>query len=363
MQAPSTTTTSSAGAITNDDPCKPLDTIKGLTRFEKEVDEATSLYFEDVVHKLKGPLLLSLRKSKKNFRPFVIRLLVLGTDESSAKPHIVVFCPSCVSGLVENYFRKDSSKRLCQPGRAGPASFNVVVEGHPIRPTTSQYPHTTSVSTGHSKNDSSRFRSTHLKIDGICGTRYATMGGYIAVIDKDKGLSWYGLTAGHSILQDVLEEEVRSEQASKEPVVELGLFPGLAISTPSQASESLGGRAMNNTTYNPQAVIEWSGNARIAPASFSTQAQDRDWALLEAISDQSSWGVRDVGIFERYLLGDSRSDAIWTDGGVQMSLQTPFVGKLSRLPSFALLSYGNDFVPVHTITMRNDHGMSWAHNS
>jgi hypothetical protein len=189
------------------------------------------------------------------------------------------------------------------------------------------------------------------------------MGGYIAVIDKDKGLSWYGLTAGHSILQDVLEEEVRSEQASKEPVVELGLFPGLAISTPSQASESLGGRAMNNTTYNPQAVIEWSGNARIAPASFSTQAQDRDWALLEAISDQSSWGVRDVGIFERYLLGDSRSDAIWTDGGVQMSLQTPFVGKLSRLPSFALLSYGNDFVPVHTITMRNDHGMSWAHNS
>jgi hypothetical protein len=362
MQAPSTTTTSSTGAITSGDPCKPLDTIKGLTRFEKEVDETTSLYFKDVVDKLKGPLLLSLRKSKKNFRPFVIRLLVLGTDESSAKPYIVVFCPACVSGLVESYFRKDSSKRLCQPGKAGPASFNVVVEGHPIRPTTSQYPHTTSVSTGHSKHDSSRFRSTHLKIDGICGTRYATMGGYIVVIDKDEGLSWYGLTAGHSIVQDVLEEEIQSEQASKEPVVELGLFPGLAISTPSQVSEPLGSRAMNNTTYNlrtdPQAVVEWSGNARIAPASFSTQAHDRDWALLEAISDQSDWGGRDEGIFERYLLGDSTFGTTSIYDGVEMSLQTPFIGKLSRLPSFALLSYGNDFVPVHTITMGNARGMS-----
>ena len=102
MQAPSTTTTSPDGATANNNPCKPLDTIKGLTRFEQDVDETTSLYFEDVVQRLKGPLLLSLRKSRKNFRPFVIRLLVLGTDENSAKPYIVVFCPACVSGLVEN---------------------------------------------------------------------------------------------------------------------------------------------------------------------------------------------------------------------------------------------------------------------
>jgi hypothetical protein len=106
MGAPSTTPTSSACAVG-----KPLDTIKGLTRFEKEVDETISLHFEEVVNKLKGPLLLRLRNSKKNFRPFVIRLLVLGTDESSAKPCIVIFCPDSVKGLVESFCRKQAAKR------------------------------------------------------------------------------------------------------------------------------------------------------------------------------------------------------------------------------------------------------------
>ena len=356
---------SSAGAITNCDACKPLDKIKGLTRFEKEVDETTFLSFKDVVDKLKGPLLRSLQKSKKTFRPFVIRLLLLGTDESSAKPYIVVFCPDCVHDLVKNYFRQDSSRRLCQPGRAGQASFNVLVHP-PIEPKTSHNPHTTSVSTGHSTRDSTRFRSVHLKVDGSHGTRYATMGGYIVVVNKDESLLWYGLTAGHSIVQDKLEEGVQSDQASEEPDIDLSLFSGLTISTPPQIPELAGNSAISDTTHNlatgPQAVIEWSGTASIASASFSTQARNRDWALLEAVDDQSAWEVRDEGIFERYALGDSRLGNMSIDAGVEMNPQIPFIGKLSRLLSFAILSYGNDFVPVHTITMPNARGKSSLHN-
>jgi hypothetical protein len=40
---------------------KVLNMIRDLTRFEKHVDDATRLYFEDVVQRVKGPLLFILR--------------------------------------------------------------------------------------------------------------------------------------------------------------------------------------------------------------------------------------------------------------------------------------------------------------
>ena len=188
------------------------------------------------------------------------------------------------------------------------------------------------------------------------------MGGYIVVIDQDEGLAMYGLTAGHTIVQDVLEEEVQSEQAYKEPDIEGSLFPDLAITAPSQVPKAVASRAMNNTTYklatHSQELVEWSGTARVAPVSFSPQACDRDWAILEAIAGQPGCGNQDDQPFERYLLGDPRSGAVLRDDRMEMSLQPPFIGKLSRLPSYALLSYGSDFVCVHTITMRNASGKS-----
>ena len=360
MQAPCATTTSPDAVTVNNSHSNPLDTIQGLTRYGKDADEETSLYFEDIMQRLKGPLLVSLRRSKKNYRPFAIRLLVLGRDESSAKPYIVVFCPVCVSDLVRNYFRRETSKRLCQPGKAGPASFEVIVEGNPIRPTTSQHLHPTSVKTGHPISGRRRHTNTPLKIDGIWGTRYATMGGYIIVVNKDEDLSMYGLTAGHSMVQDDLEEEVESEQASEEPNAERNLFPEIATHAPSQTPGSAMSRTMHNTAFNlaigSMEEIEWLGTANVAPASFSTQACDRDWALLAGIADQSGSGTQDGQILERYLLGDPRSGTALVDDGVEVHLQPPFIGKLSRLPSFALLPYGNDFVRVHTVTTRNAGG-------
>ena len=357
MQAPCTTTTSPGAVTVNSTPNNLLDTIQCLKRYEKDVDKETSLYFEDIMQRLKGPLLVSLRKSKKNYRPFAIRLLVLGTDETLAKPYIVVFCPACVSDLVRIYFRRETSRRLCQPGTAGPASFEVIVEGNPIRPTTSHHLHPTSVKTGHPISGRRRHRNTPLKIDGICGTRYATMGGYIVVVNKQKKMSMYGLTAGHSIVQDDFEGEVESEQASEEPDAGRSLFPEIAPPLPSQIPGSAMSRTMHNTTFelatNSREGIEWSGIANVAPASFSTQACDRDWALLTGIADQPGSGTQDDRAFERYVLGDPGTGNALIHDGMEISLQPPTIASLSRLPSFVLLPYGNDFVRVHTLTTPN----------
>ncbi|KAI4918623.1 hypothetical protein J4E90_003010 [Alternaria incomplexa] len=367
MQAPASTTASPNAAIANNTACKPLDEIRGLTRFEKDVNEVISLYFEDIIKRLRRPLLDVLRKSKKGFRPFVIRLLVLGVDESSAKPYIVVFCPAQVQDIVENYFRRDTPKRLCQPGKDGPASFDVIVEGTPIQLTTSHHVHPTSINTGHSPTERLRYRDTPLKIDGIHGIRYATMGGYVVVVGKDGRLSIYGLTAGHSIVQDNLEGEIESEQASGEPNAGQNLFPDLITYEPSQVLQSAANQTMHNATYSPfndaQEEIEWSGTAMVAPASFSTQACDRDWALLEAIADQPGSGIQDSKIVERYFVGEPRFGTLLADDEAKISLQPAFIGKLSRHPSFAILSYGSDFVRVHTITTRDSHSKPLAHIS
>ncbi|KAI4653193.1 uncharacterized protein J4E79_008706 [Alternaria viburni] len=80
---------------------------------------------------------------------------------------------------------------------------------------------------GHMGNGHRRYRNIPFKIDGIGGTRYATMGGYIVVTDKNGVVSMYGLTAGHSIVQDDLEEEIDTEQANEELNAERNLFPDL----------------------------------------------------------------------------------------------------------------------------------------
>ena len=305
------------------------------------------------MEKLKRPLGVELRKSKANFQPIAIRPMLLAKDGSSFKPYIVVFCPACVRSLVENYFARPESKRLYQPGMGSPVSFDVIVDDNPIRPTTSQRVHSNPIRMGYPASEPMTYRNTHLKMDSVRGARYATMGGYIVVIGKDDRLSMYGLTAGHSIVQEDLEEEIQREQASQEPNSGPSLFPGLDPSALPRALGSAASRTMDNTSHghptNSQEDIEWSGNSKVAPASFSTQARNRDWALLEAMADQPDRGFQ----FEEYRVCNPVAGDVYADTQAGIDFQPPFIGKLSFGPSYAILPYGNDFVRVHTITLHD----------
>ena len=179
----------------------------------------------------------------------------------------------------------------------------------------------------------------------------------MVVTDKSGVESMFGLTAGHSIVQDDLEDEIETEQANEELNAARNLLPDLTTFAPLRVLESAESPTMRNATYNlttdSRESIEWSGTADVASASFSTRACDRDWALLEAISEPPGSGNQDGQAFERYVLGDPKPYAVSMDDNAETSLQPPFIGQLSSLPSFAILSYGNDFVRVHTITIRN----------
>jgi len=112
-------------AVSN--PRKPLETIKGLTRFQKAIGKTTVRYVRDVVHILTPPLLSKLHDSKKEFQPFIIQPLVSGTDESSAKLCIAVFCPEGVRDLVESICENEATRHLHQFDAAPPALFDLYV--------------------------------------------------------------------------------------------------------------------------------------------------------------------------------------------------------------------------------------------
>ncbi|CAO2649557.1 Nn.00g069420.m01.CDS01 [Neocucurbitaria sp. VM-36] len=330
-----------------------LDTIKGLNRYEKHVTKSLIEHFEDIVGRLKGPLLTELRKSRKQFRPIAIRLLVLGKDETSAKPWIVVFCPECVCAIVRKYFRTDLAKQLCQPSEPGLVDLEVAVEGHPPRLKATEEPPSVTVALGRSDGSNGRWRTTHIKVDGSNETRYATMGGYIVVVGQDGAPSIYGLTAGHALIQDSIDNKCQSEQSEENLHSPNNVLSSMAIEEEvgTQHMQEEAGFSVDNAytrISDPEEVIIWLGSGRVAPASFSTKAYNRDWALIEGIEhfDGQSSGK----VIERYFL-DTRTEVAHPIDMVEVICQPPFNGSLSHLPSFTLLPFGYDFVRTWTISI------------
>lgn len=176
---------------------KKVITIQGLRKFDAIIDKCTAKQFEDIVNRLKGQLLADLRKSRKDFRRLAIRLLVLGEDETSARPQIIVFCPADVSEVVKCFFQQDFVRHICQPKQPGRSDFPVVVEGLPLCGKASRKSSPVTVTLGRPNSQDRKYWSTRIKVEQQRGCRYATMGGLIIVVDKAGNSSLHGLTAGH----------------------------------------------------------------------------------------------------------------------------------------------------------------------
>ncbi|KAJ4367012.1 hypothetical protein N0V83_007542 [Neocucurbitaria cava] len=334
-----------------------LDTVQGLTRYEKDVDKSTIQSFEEVVGRLKGPLLAELRKSRKQFRPIAIRLLVLGKDETSAKPWIVVFCPEGVSEVVKKYFRRDLAKCLCQPNEPGLVTFEVAVEGQPPRLKATDDPPPITVALGSSTDEDRKCMTTHIKINGNNEIRYATMGGFIVAINQNGVPSIYGLTAGHALIQDSIDEDCQREHSDQ-------IFHGSSNEPDSMEIEAgVGARPTQegtgrSTSYpyveanDRSGTIEWSGFGHVAPASFSTKACNRDWALIEGIEGPHYHEESLRNVVERFFLAVSGVGVSRPLNMVEVSYHPSFVGGLSRLPSYTLLPFGSDFVRTYTMIVR-----------
>lgn len=314
----------------------PQDTlVQGLKRFEKDVDKSTTQSFEDIVGRLKSPLLIELRESRKHFQPFAIRLLVVGEDDESAVPSIVVFCPDDVRELVKKFFQREMARRLCQASQPGFLNLEIIVIGHPPRQKSSfQGPENSSdkVYVGNPDDLDQNPWSNYVKIVGAGDARCATMGGVLIVTNHDNTSSLYGLTAGHALVQDGMQRTM----------------DGNCVDTEASRRDSDAIPSSTGRTSSIMNRVWWYEYGKIAEASYSASARSRDWALIESVTRLVSPPTAETFSFD---IGSGAPV-----GPVEIGSKSSIKGEISSLPSFALLPYGSDFTRVYTITVHDGQG-------
>ena len=172
-----------------------------LRLFDQEISQAVQNRFDDLSELFTPSLISFLAKRKVKRRPISIKLKVLGTDEKSAKPWVVVQCDEDASKPIKNYFNRPEVKSQYQPGdsESDLPSLEVVIHSRaPVPLATSDL--------------ASVYGNSWAEVDTLCGKlikigsldepQIATLGGVI-MVEKSRGqFMLYGLTAGHVFTQE-----------------------------------------------------------------------------------------------------------------------------------------------------------------
>ena len=180
---------------------------KKLKFFDQEISQAVQDRFSDLTE-LFGPSLYSflLEKGVK-YNAIAIKLKVLGEDERSAKPWVVIQCDEAASKSIRNFFDQKEVKGQYRPGdsETNLPSFDVVI--HPCAPV----PLATS-------RPASVYGSSWADVETLCGKliaisdldldgfHIATLGGVVEVEQFPGVFMLLGLTVGHSLTRETAIE-------------------------------------------------------------------------------------------------------------------------------------------------------------
>jgi hypothetical protein len=322
--------------------------------FRHEVDQRTQDRFEDVVERVQGPLIEYLRKNTKNFRPMAIRLIVLGNDEASAKPCMVVLCPAHTSRKVKQFFKKDRITILCRPKGHDDIGFEVTTISQTFKTSASNSPVEVYGITDSFENTSNW--SIRIRVQQE-NQRYATMGGMIVVTGSDNKKTYYGLTAGHVLDREdtlgVVDTDDDSGYTSQDDHDHHDSSDDDSIVE--ESSTQLSVQALDPTTEGPFAMMlheGWRRIGKIANASFSSQAINRDWAMIEDAEDL----LKQPRYLKVLETGTSLIDAETEDAtGLDVALMNVLTSPKSRvsglgLPTTVLLPEASKFIRVFTLS-------------
>jgi hypothetical protein len=331
-------------------------TIDDLRIFNKEVSDEVSKRFEHVRNQVEPALLLHLRKKRVEFRPLGMQLLVLGLAEDVAKPWVVVLCPENARTHVKRFFDDAFIRNICQGPKSCPVRFDTLVCARPLRPANGETFDQVYVDP-QALQDLETW-NPRLRAIQMGQAHYATMGGFVCVVDAQGDESFYGLTAGHILSPDDLygEDAERSPSDSEDDGYELTSESDTLSDTASSYAEQEqsipeAGTAGFSLGFDDK---NWPFLGNMSPASYSERARNRDWALVELTAS---------------LQGQSETPKSKTMSAWQVACPTnaPSALKIanrsathctiSKLPARAILPCGRDFVDVHVLHILGSEGM------
>lgn len=355
-----------------------------LRSYNQEIPEATKARFLDLKELFDEPLCLYLRKKRIEFNSITIRLKVLGSDEASAKPFIVVMCDKSIVKKVQQYFNQPRVKEECRPSDDDLPSLDVIVYGRPL-----------STCAASQIDVYGREHQLYDLTNTLCGKpikatldnddRFATIGGVIEVIGWDGERRSYAMTVGHLLSGSRLEtgnvgsgskgtavgsdSDVCStsgdDSDEEEADVEIEFDDDENSTKPPAGQNSIQDRLKFDELEDLYDALGWSkiGHTVVLPANTADEVENLDWALVEIDHPKGYLPnhfldstfhlstpyqpLRRMGPVMRENPHDGIEHRVYL-----LSPQKPAWGSvLSGSPSFVLMKPGKRFVETYTVTL------------
>jgi len=304
--------------------------------------------------RLSSPLATYLNKSRHEHRPTAIRLMFLGHDEISARPWIIVLCPEPVKKRAEKFFKQDMAQRVCQSDELGRESFQVVVIGHAPRPKADESASHVRMASGSPTADDGTSRSSwsasQVDAEVHSMSSSAAIGGYIYVSHSDGTEAVYGLTAGHVLSQTAIASASSDEQwGGSMPSPDSSDSEDDITSIPEHSAKNRK-QSLLESFIGPRGEPAWTGMI-LAEVSFSREARDRDWALIERIHTTQIESLYSKIQARRVILGTIED---LQPAQMRFDTEVALDCTIYRDTSIVLMPSGHNFVEAHILTIGND---------
>jgi hypothetical protein len=340
-------------------------TIKGMRVFNQEVDDDVKDRFREVQAQLELSLIIFLHKTRVEFRPIALQLLVLGLNEHVARPWIVVYCPKEAKRKVKSFFREDSAKAICHGPPSSHVKFDVVVGG-PLIPSESDTLDTVLVAQTNAEVIGMWMQ--HVKVMQSDVPHYATMGGFVCTTDNHGNKLFYGLTVGHILSSNNLHDNSNGADSINISHTDIDIDTDSESDdgcshdvdsdwTDAESSFSLQDFASLNEEI-PENRIEhhndltWASLGHMLKASYSDRARNRDWALVELAA------MHDRPADTHQALPDGICESVRPFGNQRAILcsKSRMSCTISGLPARAVLPSGHEFVDVNVLRLSDNQG-------
>lgn len=376
----------------------------GWRIFHKSVSADKVARFREIVPELEKLLTAHLRErggtllftKTPRLKPRAIRLLVLGACEEGAEETIVVFCSEQEMSRIQSFFDTDRiAKELCQPHDNALPCFRVLASGHPFRLTAGN-------GSGikiETLADPDIFNGSRTicgqpilfrKIDQSvaanahsCPVRKGTLGGIIQVILYDGTSGYYGMTAGHAVLdwlhdtgQHGCDEKRLSVELARlptfgEPLLGEGFEPRPLTPEPDQERDETDDMTIESPWKfaSSEAIGGVMGDS-VGPLQLN--AGSMLWACDLALVrlDDRSLFPNQLIVRDKKSLASSQSvirkhdlctvlygfPDTWQDVVIMSASRGLVYGILSEIPARVSLGFDDAFLEVYVVTLNNDNG-------
>jgi hypothetical protein len=350
-----------------------LTTINGMQISNQEVENVVWDRFYDVSKQLEPALIEYLVRKRVAFRPLGIHLLVLGCTEDVAKPWIVIYCPKKAERKVKRFLEKDLAKNICHGSQSCQIKFETAV-CRPLKLMESETLDEVFVEV--QESEESEVWCPRIKVEHFEIPHYATLGGFVCVIDHCGKQLFYGLTVGHVLPvnesydgEDCMlindDEDVREEGSDNDSDSDMTTdddsdedIESSSRGICERVSESASSPVLPDLPVFAKAMEDpddcwWTSLGNMSKVSYSDRARNRDWALvkLTAIRNGQLKIPRAVTSALREATRPMVDQHAMVSNGVKMQCIIP------ARPSRAILPSGSKFVDVYILQTPGKEGL------